>query len=167
VNLTEGTWRKFDPARNLAAGKPVTASSDDGTNVARRVTDPKTYQDYVNIRWESAASDPQWITVDLGASMEINRVILKWNANAAKDFKIQTSTDATSWTDAYGTDKGASSSVTDEVFKTTTARYVRMYATTRAPIPPAGRGGRRGQPATQPAPQPGGYSLFDFMVLKD
>jgi hypothetical protein len=197
VNLSTGTWRKFDPSRNLAMGKTATASSDDGTNVARHVTDPKTYQDYINTRWESAPGDTQWIMVDLGAPMDINRVILKWNTNAARDFKIQTSTNAAGWTDVFSTTQGSSYTVTDESFKTTTARYVRMYATQRAPLPSRGRGGagrggagRGSQLATQPAtragigsvpggvsgrgPQtttqpstPTGYSLFDFMVLKD
>ena len=87
----------------MAAGKPVTASSEEGTNIAKHVTDPKTYEDYVNAHWDSAASDPQWICVDLGAATEINRVILKWNAAAAKEFKIQTSTDGENWTDVFST----------------------------------------------------------------
>jgi hypothetical protein len=144
LNLSTGTWRKFDPARNLAAGKTVTASSDDGTNLARNVTAPKDYQNYINIHWDSAPGDQQWIMVDLGAPTDINRVILKWNTNAAKSFKIQTSTDATTWTDVFNTTQGGSYTVTDEKFKTTSARYVRVNATERAPVPFGARGGRRG-----------------------
>jgi len=146
-NLTAGTWRKFDPARNLALGKAATASSASGTNVASNVTAPTTYLNYTNYRWESAASDPQWIMVDLGESKDINRVILKWHSNFAKSFKIQVSTDGAAWTDVFSTSVGSSLSVTDESFKTTSARYVRMYGT------------QRGTQA--------GYSLFSFMVLKD
>jgi hypothetical protein len=180
VNLATGTWRKFEPSRNLAADKQATASSEVGTNVAQHVTASKTYEDYANTHWDSAGSDPQWISVDLGAAQQINRVILKWNAAAAKEFKIQTSTDGENWMDAYSTSHGSSSTVTDEIFETTTARYVRMYGTQRAPIF-RGRGRGLGavtslptQPATQPATpptteasRPDGYSLFDFMVLKD
>ena len=54
--------------------------------------------------------------VDLGAPTEVNRVILKWNRNYAKAFKIQVSNDATSWTDVYSTSQGASYSVTDVHF---------------------------------------------------
>ncbi|MBN1360222.1 MAG: discoidin domain-containing protein [Sedimentisphaerales bacterium] len=167
INLSAGTWREFDPSRNLAAGKAVTASSESGSNVAQHVTDRKTYEDYVNTYWQSADDDAQWIMVDLEKPTEINRVILKWNANAAKDFKVQTSTDATNWTDVFSTNLGASNTVTDETFKTTTARYVRTYATERAPLP-RGRGfGRRRRDAATPTSAPTGYSLFDFMVLKD
>ena len=175
ADLATGTWRKLDYSRNLAAGKPVTASSEEGTNIAKRVTDPKTYEDYVNAHWDCAASESQWICVDLGAATEVNRVILKWNAAAAKEFKLQTSTDGDNWTDAFSTSQGSSSMVTDETFKTKTARFVRMYATQRAPVL-AGRGRGRIQsvpttpPATQPASEPSrpsGYSLFDFMIFKD
>jgi Glycosyl hydrolases family 43/F5/8 type C domain len=178
LNLSTGTWRKFDPARNLAGGKTATASSAVGTNVAGNVTAPKTYQNYVKMRWESEASDPQWIMVDLGASTEINRVILKWSTDAAREFKIQLSNDSTTWMDVFSTSLGSSYSVTDVTFKMAPARYARMYGTQRSPIIAAGRGGRgRGlqagtqpasqtAPATQPGPQ-GGYSLFDFQVLKD
>ncbi len=146
-NLATGQWRKFDTSRDLALSKTATASSVNGTNVASNVTTPTTYLNYINYRWESAASDPQWIMVDLGEAKDINRVILKWHTNFAKAFKIQVSTDAAAWTDVFSTTKGSAYSVTDETFKTTTARYVRMYAT------------QRGTQA--------GCSLFSFMVLRD
>ena len=168
INLTTGGWRKFDPARNLALNRTATASSAVAPNVAANVTAPTTYQNYVRTRWESAAGDPQWIMVDLGTSQEINRVILKWHWNAAKEFKIQTSTDGAAWSDVFSTTQGGAYTVTDEVFKTTTARYVRMYGTQRVPPVGLGRGGAtRGAPTgTQPS-TPAGYSLFSFMVLKD
>ena len=147
INLTAGAWRKFDPARNLALNKTATASSATAPNVAANVTAPTTYENYTNFRWESDASAPQWIMVDLGSPQPINRVILKWHTNAAKEFRIQTSIDATAWTDVFTTTLGSANSVTDETFKTTSARYVRMYGTQRG---------------TQ-----NGYSLFSFMVLKD
>src|ERR1041384_362388 len=99
------------------------------------VTAPKTYENYINIHWDSAPDTdpanptPQWITVDLGRATDINRVILKWNTSAAKNFKIQGSRDNAGWTDLFSTELGSSYSVTDESFKTTAARYLRMYAT--------------------------------------
>ncbi len=182
LNVKAGTWRKFDPAR-LAAKKTATASSVSGNNIANNVTDVTTWENYMTTRWESAPSDPQWITVDLDEAKEINRVILKWDNVAAKQFKIQVSTDNANWTDVFSTNIGGSYTVTDETFKTTTARYVRMNATQRATAPAGGRGGRGGRggpapagsPATTsaatapaaPTPPNGGYSLFDFEVLKD
>ena len=180
LNLEKGTWRKFDPSRNLAAGKAVTASSEDGTNTASHVTEPKTFENYASMHWDSAASDPQWISVDLSRAIDINRVILKWNVNAAKTFKIQTSNDGAEWHDVYETTRGASSTVTDVTFGTTKARYVRMVGTERAPVSQTFRGRLRGpngsstqpltQPTTFPTTRPSGptrYSLFEFSVLKD
>jgi hypothetical protein len=147
INLATGTWRKFDPARNLALAKTATASSETAPNVAANVTAATTYQNYTDYRWESEAGDPQWIMVDLGETKDINRVILKWHSDAAKEFKIQTSTDASAWTDVFATAIGSARSVTDVNFKTTSARYVRMYGTQRT--------------------AQNGYSLYSFMVLKD
>ena len=176
INPAAGTWRPFDPSRNLAAGKPAAASSADGANVAGHVTAPKTFAGYVKSHWTSDASDPQWVSVDLGAPAEFNRVILKWNMSAAKEFKIQTSADGATWADVYGTERGSANVVTDVGFPTTRARYVRMYGTQRAavqvetrrrvPGDPAAATRPATGPATRPAP-PGRYSLFDFMVLKD
>jgi hypothetical protein len=79
--------------------------------------------------------------------MEVNRVILKWYTDYGKSFKIQVSTDSTTWTDAYSTTTGASYSVTDVTFAKASARYVRMNGTQRG--------------------NTSGYSLFAFMVLND
>jgi hypothetical protein len=148
LNVAAGAWRAFDrTSRDLALGKTATASSDDGTNAAANVTTATTYDNYTTYRWESAASDPQWIMVDLGAPMDVDRVILKWYTDYAKSFQIQVSTDSTTWTSVYTTTTGASYSVTDVTFPETTARYVRMNGTARG--------------------NTNGYSLFAFMVLDD
>ena len=148
LNVTAGTWRAFDrTSRDLALGKTATASSATAANPASAVTMATTYQNYTATRWESTASDPQWIMVDLGSAVEIDRVILKWYTDYGKSFKIQVSTDSTTWTDMYSTTTGASYSVTDVTFAKTTARYVRMNGTQRG--------------------NASGYSLFAFMVLND
>lgn len=147
VNPVEGTWRPIDAKRNLALQKTTTASSANGSNSASKATDPSNWQNFINSKWESASTDPQWITVDLGAAIEVNRVILKWDSSYAKSFKVQVSKDNTAWDDVYQTTKAGARSVTDETFATKTARYVRMYGTQRGTS--------------------GGYALFDFMVLND
>ncbi|MBN1759338.1 MAG: discoidin domain-containing protein [Chitinispirillaceae bacterium] len=147
LNLEAGTWRPFDYSRNLALHKTATASSENGSNSAENAIDSSTFMNYIDRRWESSSSDPQWIMVDLGTAIEINRVILKWHENAGRSFTIQVSNDASTWDDVYSTDKGGSRTVTDVTFERTAVRYVRMYGTRRT--------GRNG------------YSLFDFMILND
>jgi hypothetical protein len=148
MNVAAGTWRVFDRStRDLALGKTARASTTNGANAAANVTKATTYQNYTATRWESAASDSEWIMVDLGSAMALDRVILKWHTNYGKAFKIQVSSDSTAWTDVYSTSIGAPYSVTDVAFDRTTARYVRM------------NGSQRGTTS--------GYSLFAFMVLND
>jgi len=148
LNVTSGAWRAFDrTSRDLALGKTATASSQIATNTASSVTTATTYQNYTATRWESQASDPQWIMVDLGSAMNVDRVILKWYTDYAKAFDIEVSNDSMTWTSVYSTTTGASYSVTDVTFKATSARYVRMNGTKRG--------------------NANGYSLFAFMVLDD
>jgi hypothetical protein len=147
VDPDAGAWRPFDVHRNLALRKTATASSSTGSNTPNNVTDSTDWQNYSGTKWVSGAGDAQWIRVDLGAPMPVNRVILKWDSSYAKAFKIQVATDTANWKDVYTCSNVGPRSVTDETFPTTTARYVQMAATQK--------GG------------PNGYTLFDFMVLND
>jgi len=142
-----GLWRPIEDARNLALGKSATASSSIGNAAPANVTAAKTWRNYLNTKWTSSAADNEWIQVDLGSAREINRVILKWDSSYAKAFKIQTSVDAAVWSDVFSTTAGGARSVTDETFAATEARYVRMQGVTRGTAQ--------------------GYSLYQFMVLKD
>ncbi|MEV6926473.1 discoidin domain-containing protein [Dactylosporangium sp. NPDC051485] len=95
-----------------------------------------------NTRWSSAFSDPQWITIDLGATYSICKVVLNWEAAYGKAFQVQTSTDGASWTTIYNTTTGTGGVQTLDV--SGSGRYIRMYGTQRA---------------TQY-----GYSLWEFQV---
>lgn len=123
----------------LSAGKPATASSTENAGYpAGQAVDGNT-----GSRWSSAFADPQWISVDLGATHSVNRVVLNWEAAYGKAYRVQTSTDGNTWTDAYSTTSGDGG--TDDLsFAARSARYVRMYGTTRG--------------------TPYGYSLWDFAV---
>jgi len=142
-----GQWRQIDSTRNLALHKTATALSTSGNNLPANVTVNKTWQNYADTKWISASSDPQWIMIDLGAPMPVNRVIIKWDSAYAKSFKIQVSTDNVKWDTVFSTTKAGQRCITDETFPTTTARYVRMYGTQRGTT--------------------GGYSMYQFMVLND
>jgi hypothetical protein len=97
-------------------------------------------------RWESAFSDPQWITVDLGMSYAIGQVILKWEGAFATTYEIQISDDATftSYTTLYTTSTGDGG--IDDLAVSGTGRYVRMYGTERG--------------------TPYGYSLWEFEIYE-
>ena len=125
--------------QDLALDQPTTASStQDATDYPASAAtdgDPGT-------RWSSAASDPQWLEVDLGSQQQICSVGLLWEAAYATAFSIQVSNDNSTWTTVYSTTTGTGGTRPFPV--SVTARYIRMYGTARA---------------TQ-----FGYSIFEFDV---
>jgi hypothetical protein len=82
-------------------------------------------------RWSSAWSDPQWLTVDLGASKAINRIVLRWEGAYSRDFDVQISSDNNTFT-TFRSIRGKSSSAVDDLAVTATGRYVRLHSLARA-----------------------------------
>ncbi|MCM1967041.1 discoidin domain-containing protein [Streptomyces sp. G1] len=110
----------------VSQGKAVTASSQEhyGTPAADAVDGNN------GSRWSSAASDAQWLQVDLGAATELSKVVLQWEAAYAKAYRIELSVNGTDWSTAHSTTTGAGG--TETVNITGTARYVRMQGVSRA-----------------------------------
>ncbi|WP_330328634.1 discoidin domain-containing protein [Streptomyces sp. NBC_00536] len=122
----------------LSQGKPATASSIEGAGTpASAAVDGDT-----TTRWSSQFADPQWIQVDLGAPAEVSQVVLRWETAYGKAYRVELSTDGTTWNTAYSTAASTGGVQTHDI--TGTARYVRVYGTQRA----TGYG----------------YSLFEFQV---
>ncbi|MDM7832488.1 discoidin domain-containing protein [Cellulomonas edaphi] len=111
----------------ISQGKPVTASSvENGGTAAVNAVDGNT-----GTRWSSAASDPQWIQVDLGSTVAIDQVVLNWEAAYGRAYQIQVSDSATGpWTNVYSTTTGDGG--VDTLAVTGSGRYVRMNGTQRA-----------------------------------
>jgi glucose/arabinose dehydrogenase len=110
----------------LSQGKAVTASSSGSCCPAPNAVDGNSAT-----RWASAAgSDPQWIYVDLGATAQISRVRLQWDASCASAYEIDTSNDHAAWTRIYATTAGKGG-VEDLTSVSGNGRYVRMYGTKR------------------------------------
>jgi beta-galactosidase len=120
---------------NLAIGCAVTASSELAGFPAKFATDGKrsTY-------WSSEASDPQWLTVDLGRERTVGAVSIDWsssiwemkmaNSRYTKQYEVQVSMDNQNWAAVAKVDAGNGGRDLLE-FKQATARYVRIYATAR------------------------------------
>jgi hypothetical protein len=111
---------------NAALGRPAAASSTEnaGTPASAAVDGNG------GTRWSSAASDPQWLRVDLGSSQSICQVVLQWEAAYARAYQIQTSADATTWTTIHSTTTATGGTQTIPV--TGTGRYLRVNGTVRA-----------------------------------
>jgi hypothetical protein len=111
---------------NIALNRPATASSVENAGTpASAAVDGNT-----GTRWSSAFGDPQWLQVDMGATVSLCRVVLNWEAAYAKAFQLQTSTDGATWTPIYSTTTGTGGVQTVSV--TGSGRYLRMYGTQRA-----------------------------------
>ncbi|HEX2971737.1 MAG TPA: discoidin domain-containing protein [Tepidisphaeraceae bacterium] len=127
----------------LSVGKPVSASSNltkDGQSYPAHYA----VDDNPQTRWSSEFSDPQSLTVDLGTSQTISRVVLNWETAAAKAYSIDVSTDGQTWKSVHTTTAGQGGAETIR-FAPTPARWVRLLCTQRT--------------------TPFGYSLWDLKIF--
>ena len=86
------------PLKDLAAGRPVSASSVEGNGFeAARALDGD-----AGTRWSSGQwmqnTQTGWLAVDLGARFDVHEVRLNWETAYAVDFQIQVSDDGQNWT---------------------------------------------------------------------
>lgn len=115
-------------ATNIEFNKTATASSsEDSTKTPDMAIDGN-----ASTRWSSSYSDPQWISIDFGSAINVNGVMLNWEAAYAKSYQIQLSTDNSNWTTVFSTTTG-DGGVDTISFATQSARYVRMYGTQGQP----------------------------------
>ncbi|MCR5836849.1 MAG: S8 family serine peptidase [Lachnospiraceae bacterium] len=112
--------------RNLALGKNVTVSSEEGGDtLAQYAVDGN-----ASTRWSSQFADNQWIMVDLGEVFSLSAVGIDWEAAYSDDYTIYTSLDGVNW--------GATNNQTlDHACKyytrtTVNARYVKVVFNHRA-----------------------------------
>ncbi len=123
----EETSNSGQTGNNLALGKDATASGSEADGTAAKYA----FDGNAGTRWSSNFADDAWITVDLGATYSINRVVLTWEGAYGKNYNILVSTNGNDWTTAKtltNQDGG-----TDEItFNAVNARYVKMQGVTRA-----------------------------------
>ncbi|MCU7937593.1 MAG: discoidin domain-containing protein [Candidatus Thiodiazotropha sp. (ex Dulcina madagascariensis)] len=48
-------------------------------------------------RWKSQGSDDEWMRVDLGNVVSVNKVIIHWHRDYAEDYKVKVSSDGNKW----------------------------------------------------------------------
>ena len=127
-------------APNIAFGKPVSASSFEGTGYEAA----KAFDNNGATRWASAlTAGTASLSVDLGAYYDLTGIRLSWEAAYARGYNIQISSDNVNWTNLHSKTNGAGGVETTGV--TGQGRYLRINMTTKA------------NPAW-------GYSLWDIAV---
>lgn len=129
------------PAINLAKGKKVVASTIEFNSVDK-IAYNAVDGDW-RTRWASEWADSEWIYVDLGAAMPINRVVLDWEDAFGKEYLIQLSNDAQSWETVYYEKQGYYGE--HACYINSIARYVKMTGISRGTS--------------------WGYSLFEFKIF--
>ncbi len=85
-------------------------------------------------RWGTSTSDPQWITVDLGAIRSVKEIGIWWETASSKDFVISVSTDGTNFQDVAYKNNAASGANRRDSFvlvNAVNARYVKIYGINR------------------------------------
>jgi len=126
---------------NLALSRPVAVSSTENAGTpGSAAVDAST-----TTRWSSLWSDPQWIYVDLQGTYNVNEVRLNWEGAAGRDYLIQISPDAASWSTLRTVTGNTTGGLKTYTGLSGTGRFVRIYGTARA---------------TQ-----WGYSLWDLQVF--
>ncbi|MFD9462650.1 discoidin domain-containing protein [Streptomyces sp. NPDC060027] len=113
---------------NAAQGKTATASSTENAGTPASAA----FDGNTGTRWSSAASDPQWVQVDLGATRDLCGIDLNWEAAYGKSFQIQASADGQSWTTLKTVTDGTGGKASYDV--SGQGRYVRINGTTRATV---------------------------------
>lgn len=132
-------------AQNIALNKPATATSSQGGFPPKQVNDGD-----ANTRWGSEydtklttiAPDSNSIYIDLQGIGTITQVYLNWETALGKNFKIEVSNDAKTWTGILKVT--GNNSKTNTLAVSGTGRYVRMHGLQRGTVY--------------------GYSLWEFQV---
>jgi hypothetical protein len=118
-------------AQNIALNKTVTVSSvESGTSYTGNLA----VDGNTGTRWSSNHSDPQWIYVDLGSQYNITNVNITWQTAYGKNYTIDVSNDASSWTTIKSITNNTSLSNSNTFSVPGTGRYVRIYGTARGTI---------------------------------
>ena len=117
---------------NLALAKTTTASTEENaTYSSAKATDGD-----AGTRWASSfANTSEWIYVDLGSNYNINRVVLKWEAAFATQYKIQLSADNVFTENETINTQTTSDGGTDDLAVSGTGRYIRILCNTKALAP--------------------------------
>ena len=133
TNPTAGT-------ADLALYKSAASSGDESANLGVL----NAVDGNLTTRWSSTAIDKANITIDLGASMLVNKVVLYWENAYGKAYVIQGSNDEQTWAPLY-TQNAGNGGVETLNFPAVLYRYKRMQGVTRATAY--------------------GYSLYEFQIF--
>jgi hypothetical protein len=86
-------------------------------------------------RWSSAHAQPQWLSLELEEESRVSRIVIRWEAAFATDYRVELSDDADGpWTPLFRDQQGDGG--TDDVmdFPSASASFVRVSGLERATV---------------------------------
>jgi beta-glucanase (GH16 family) len=119
VYATQAEPTQLTPASATASSQlqPASAAIDDNGST----------------RWESQHGiDPSWLTLDLGAAHNLNRIEIDWEAANAANYQVQGSNDNSNWSTLATQTGGTFGARTDSLNINGNYRYLRLLATQRS-----------------------------------
>ncbi|MFQ6930868.1 MAG: discoidin domain-containing protein [Eubacterium sp.] len=69
----------------------------------------------IGTRWSSNFADDAWITLDLGKTYKVSKVVFNWEGAYGKAYKIQTSMDGKTWTTVKNVTNGKGGEETSNI----------------------------------------------------
>ncbi len=127
-------------ADKISALKPIKVSSTEEPYFSYLVNDAD-----VTTRWASLTTDNQSLVMDLQNIYQVSKVRILWETAAAREYRIEVSTDNINWTTVSTITNGLSGEDRTINFSAINARYVKMQGVSRTTIY--------------------GYSIFEFEVF--
>jgi sialate O-acetylesterase len=79
--------------------------------------------------WKSNYSNNQWISLDLGEKIPVERVLLNWADSYGKAYQLQVSDDAKTWTTVF-TEANGNGQIDFISLANVSTRYIRMFGVT-------------------------------------
>lgn len=128
------TWGRTEQHRagvDLARGSAASASSSQWWNPFVDYSPGRAVDGDGGSRWASEWSDDQWLRLDLGSTGLVGRVTLDWERAYGRSYRIEVSTDGSTWQKVWSTTAGDGGLDTAR-FAGVSARYVRVQGLGRA-----------------------------------
>ncbi|MGH9160620.1 MAG: PKD domain-containing protein, partial [Vicinamibacteraceae bacterium] len=117
---------RYRATGNLAVGRPAVAASTSPSH-PRLAVDGND-----RTAWVGDAGRPQWLFVDLGRAISVERIRLKWGAQHAAVYSYWTSQDGVDWTLLRRVASG-DGGIDDAMGFSATARFVTLFIERSAP----------------------------------
>jgi hypothetical protein len=138
-NFEKMFWNPASTSTNLFLERPTAASSIATTSTGNNYLPGRSVDGDTATTWQSAATDPQCLRIDLVTPTNIGKIITRWGATYATNYTLDwsdTGGDASgpcngSWTMAI-TRTGAAGGVQTDTFTAVSHRYWRINITARS-----------------------------------